>query len=235
MGCGNGVLTREVCKDIPQLTAIDSSSRAIDEARLTLAARVLNGTARIVEGSPENLYRSLGMFDAVLSCMVLEHIPDPAEDCASILRFLRIEGTLVVVVPCGLHRWTLEDSLVGHLRRYDRESLEKLLSRVGVEKIEFMTIGFPIINLTEWLRNIVLAIRLKGHQESESARLAMSKFEQTQDSGLWNSRGVNSFPKWFSFIVNRATMTPFHYLSRMFSSSPKATVLLAVGTYRGNH
>lgn len=167
--------------------------------------------------------------------MVLEHIPDPAEYLVRLLQFLKFEGTLVVVVPMGLDRWTLEDQLVGHLRRYDRESLEKLLSRVGIEQIQFTTIGFPIINLTEWLRNLVLAIRLKGPMNVESTRLEMSQPQQTRDSGLWNQSWVNQFPKWFHLLVNNATMRPFHYLSRMFSRSPRGTVLLAVGTYRENN
>lgn len=48
VGCGNAVVTRLVCEGIPFVTAVDSSPLAIEQARLTLADRVLNGSARIV-------------------------------------------------------------------------------------------------------------------------------------------------------------------------------------------
>ena len=63
---------------------------------------------------------------------------------------------MLVSVPSRPEIWTFEDDLVGHLRRYSSEKLETVMTEAGFTQIEIYGVGFPLINLTEKLRNMAL-------------------------------------------------------------------------------
>jgi SAM-dependent methyltransferase len=67
------------------------------------------------------------MFDCILYIDVLEHIDDDRLQIQTAAQLVRPGGHIVVVSPA--HQWLFSefDKTIGHLRRYDKQSLRKLM------------------------------------------------------------------------------------------------------------
>jgi SAM-dependent methyltransferase len=74
-----------------------------------------------------------GTVDLVVAFDVLEHIEDDEAAVAHVFRALRPGGHYLVAVPCDPRLWSAHDEAVGHVRRYTRAGLERLLSGAGFE------------------------------------------------------------------------------------------------------
>ncbi len=62
---------------------------------------------------------------------VLEHIPDDETAAFELFRVLRPGARLVVNVPADMALWSGHDEALGHVRRYQRDELVKLLRGAG--------------------------------------------------------------------------------------------------------
>lgn len=71
-------------------------------------------------------------FDLLVAFDVLEHIEEDHLAAAEIFRVLKPGGTALVAVPCDMALWSKHDVATGHFRRYDRESLTKLIEVAGL-------------------------------------------------------------------------------------------------------
>ncbi|GHJ43911.1 methyltransferase [Catellatospora sp. TT07R-123] len=71
-------------------------------------------------------------FDLLVAFDVLEHIEEDHQAAAEIRRILRPGGTALIAVPCDMALWSKHDVATGHFRRYDRDSLRKLLEGAGM-------------------------------------------------------------------------------------------------------
>ena len=89
-------------------------------------------TARFSKASACLLPFAAESLDAVLSVDVLEHIADHTAALREAARILTPGGVLVLVVPA--HEWlrTSRDAYLGHLRRYARRDLERLIQATGL-------------------------------------------------------------------------------------------------------
>jgi 2-polyprenyl-3-methyl-5-hydroxy-6-metoxy-1,4-benzoquinol methylase len=76
-------------------------------------------------------------FDTVLCLDVLNHVPDDRMTLSEVARVLRPGGRLVLVVPAYQRLLGARDRKLGHLRRYSRPQLSRLLDGHGfdVERI----------------------------------------------------------------------------------------------------
>jgi SAM-dependent methyltransferase len=78
---------------------------------------------------------ALPLQDASMSVVtaldVLEHLQDDALAARELRRVLRPDGVLVVAVPADPALWSSHDDAVGHMRRYDVDSLRTLLTDAG--------------------------------------------------------------------------------------------------------
>lgn len=77
----------------------------------------------------------LGTYDCIYSFNVLEHIPDDAEALRTMHRCLQPNGVLALFVPAFQLLFSSMDRKVGHLRRYRRSSLARLVKEAGFEII----------------------------------------------------------------------------------------------------
>ena len=75
-------------------------------------------------------------FDTVIYIDVLEHIEDDRAEMARAAELLDVGGHLVVLAPAWSFLYSPFDAAIGHLRRYDRQSLLALTPR-GVELVRF--------------------------------------------------------------------------------------------------
>ncbi|WP_428964266.1 class I SAM-dependent methyltransferase [Micromonospora fluostatini] len=72
---------------------------------------------------------SLGL---VVAFDILEHVDEDHLAAAEIRRTLRPGGTALIAVPADMALWSAHDEAVGHVRRYDRESLRTVVAKAGL-------------------------------------------------------------------------------------------------------
>jgi hypothetical protein len=115
--------------------------------------------------------------------MVIEHLEDDVGFVKQLCSYIRRGGLVLVAVPAGVDKWTYEDELVGHLRRYNPETLEAVMRRAGLHaELNIIGVGFPLLNLTERIRNWILYRKYARTIEQ------LSLIEKTENSGVWNKR-----------------------------------------------
>jgi glycosyltransferase involved in cell wall biosynthesis len=100
-------------------------------------------------------------FDTVICLNVVEHLVDDRGALLNIRSVLDAGGRAIILVPCGPGLYGTLDEVLGHQRRYTRESLEKLVTSAGfdLEKmLEFNRVGV----IAWWLNGRVLRRRTFG-------------------------------------------------------------------------
>lgn len=96
--------------------------------------------------------------DLVVAFDVLEHIEEDDWAVAEIERVLRPGGVALIAVPCDMSLWSEHDVAVGHVRRYTRESLQKLLTRTSGMRIRSMWSWNVLVRpIASWRRKRVKA------------------------------------------------------------------------------
>ncbi|MGC5032749.1 class I SAM-dependent methyltransferase [Micromonospora sp. DT229] len=63
---------------------------------------------------------------------VLEHIEEDHLVTQEIARVLEPNGTAFITVPCSMSLWSAHDTAVGHVRRYDRRQLTRVIEGAGL-------------------------------------------------------------------------------------------------------
>jgi SAM-dependent methyltransferase len=85
-----------------------------------------------------------GGYDTVICLNVLEHVEDDAAALGNIKAVLSDSGRALILVPFGPWNFGTLDEVLGHRRRYTRDSLERLARQCGFEVgpvIEFNRFG----------------------------------------------------------------------------------------------
>ncbi|MBL8820637.1 MAG: glycosyltransferase, partial [Planctomyces sp.] len=157
IGCGGGRLGAAVKADRGcHVTGIESS---VDAARR--AAEVLDDVVNdSVEAVSDQHFRS-GTFDCLVFADVLEHLRNPLAVLRKCIRWLSVDGTVVVSVPNSRNisvvsglidgNWTYERAGIlddDHVRCFTRRELEKLLFRAGLDVVQRIAIPGP--GYREW-------------------------------------------------------------------------------------
>src|ERR1700722_1508291 len=100
-------------------------------------------------------------FDTVICLNVVEHLVDDRGALLNIRSALDAGGRAIILVPCGPRLYGTLDEVLGHQRRYTRESLGKLVTSAGFElekMLEFNRVGV----IAWWLNGRVLRRRTFG-------------------------------------------------------------------------
>ena len=85
---------------------------------------------------------------------VLEHVPDDRSLLLQSLALLPVGGLLVVTVPADPRLWSQHDVVLGHFRRYTRDSLSALWQQQSVELLSlsgFNSLLYPLVRLARAL------------------------------------------------------------------------------------
>jgi SAM-dependent methyltransferase len=157
VGCGTGALASALCElcEPASVVACDPSAPFVEHARENLPdARVT-----FVVGGTEALPRRKGGFDAVVSGLVLNFVPDPAIAVASLRERLRPGGTVAAYVwdyaegmECLRYFWdeaVASDAAAAALdegRRFPlcrRPALESLFRTAGLDHVETGALDIP--------------------------------------------------------------------------------------------
>lgn len=126
-GCGTGGTLAALGKleGASELWGCDLAPEALQLCRQ-------RGFDRLKESCVESLDFPAESFDVVVSCDVLEHIPD--DDCAmaEMVRVLAPGGICVLTVPAHRWLWSQHDEALDHLRRYETKPFRELLADAGL-------------------------------------------------------------------------------------------------------
>lgn len=101
LGCGSGVITRELAKQVypGQVIGVDISRTLIDKGDRVYAERGQNHPENISfqEGSVYNLPFPDNSFDVVYARLLFQHLSNPLDALSNILRVLKPGGKLCIV------------------------------------------------------------------------------------------------------------------------------------------
>jgi SAM-dependent methyltransferase len=82
--------------------------------------------------------KSAGGHDTVICLNVLEHVEDDRAALSNVKAVLSEEGRALILVPYGPWNYGALDRVLGHHRRYTRDSLERLASDCGFQVTNFI-------------------------------------------------------------------------------------------------
>lgn len=147
LGCGSGVLTRELIKRGARVVVLDGSPSMLEEARRSLD--VDDTTAGVLvtyrQGDAQDLsWSEPCAFDGVLCSSVIEYVADQDELIRQVIRVLKENGSLIVSMPST---------------RSPTRALQKVLRHglkvLGIDKYTYLRVSrFEIdpSGVAEWLK-----------------------------------------------------------------------------------
>jgi SAM-dependent methyltransferase len=223
IGCGGGDVSKLLCSLGMTGIGIDFSRPAIERSRATLRAEIQAGTYRLIEGDATALDCEVPPCDMGVSFMVMEHIEDDVSFVRAASGFVRPGGHLAIWVQGRRDLWSFEDETAGHLRRYDREDLRRVLEAGGLQDVEIRSVSVPIGNILHHI-----GAWLVRHSD-EAKKLALSKRAQTETSGLREIPWKTAFPPWAKIVLNRHALYPLFVLQRLFYRTGLGVTMLGLG------
>lgn len=147
LGCGTGLMVENLVRAGYRVVGLDRLPEGLT------VARQLGGGAWPVQSEATRLPLRSGVFGGVLLLDVLEHVEEK-ELLHEVRRILAPGGVLVITVPAIPWLWSYRDEAAGHLRRYRRRQLARLLEAGGFQVKEmrfYQCILFPMVLLTRVL------------------------------------------------------------------------------------
>ncbi|MQR01309.1 class I SAM-dependent methyltransferase [Glaciimonas soli] len=144
IGPGAGALSVEFSQKGFQCEALELSVEARELAQTFIRKFRQNIP---IHAQPDTGWKS--SFDVLCAFEVLEHIENDREALEQWASWLKPDGRLLLSVPAHMKLWNARDEWAGHVRRYERASLQKVFWGAGLEIETFECYGFPLTNLTE--------------------------------------------------------------------------------------
>ena len=223
VGCGAGDLSKKLCMRGYTGVGVDYSTEALKQANDNLREFVKTNQYELVEGDFMEIEGIEQSKDLALSMMVMEHVDDDFGFITRMKKAVKPGGRVIVAVPGRMDRWSIEDETVGHLRRYEREDLIKLMEKAGFEDIKVWSAAVPVANFLFNIGNWM--VRRSG--ELEKTKLDLR--EQTASSGIREIPYKTVFPKWCKLILNRVTLYPLFLFQKLFYNTGLGLTMLASG------
>lgn len=204
VGCGAGGLLRDCAQLGFHCVGLETSPTAI------AAAREMTTDVSDVEivSMPEHSWSAA--FDFLLAFEVIEHIEDDLGALRRWTSWLRPGGSAVLSVPAHKSRWNSSDEWAGHVRRYEREELSRLVEAAGLQVESLVCYGFPLSNLLQPLRGRVHRRQLDTPGDdalTRTARVGLSGVERSTERRLYPL--LASRPGRLAMAVFSAAQRPF--------------------------
>lgn len=198
VGAGTGEMTLEFLRRGFRATLYD-----LGEATRSGLRRRFDGetTVRVVDLIDEV---ADGSVDYLLAFEVLEHIDEDLAALQDWTRKLRSGGRLLVSVPAHQRKFSATDQRVGHVRRYERDALRRVLEQAGYTDIRIACYGFPLGNLGRvvgnWLERSI-AVPATG----DAVERSIDSGTQQSTAVLAVSRVLRPWMLWPFFALQRLT------------------------------
>ena len=95
--------------------------------------------------------RAAGGCDTVICLNVVEHVEDDRGALSNMKSVLAEGGQAIILVPQGQWNFGTLDTVLGHVRRYSKESLRRLAADCGLEVLKILE--FNRIGTIAWFLN----------------------------------------------------------------------------------
>lgn len=167
IGCGPGLLLKELKAKGYQAQGIDMSGLAVAYCRN-------KGLSDVQQGSATALPFTDNSFDVILLLDVLEHIENDKAALAEAKRVLKHDGLIIIFVPCFSWLWGYQDIISQHFRRYTLGGLQGALENnfTVVRKTYFNFFLFIPILVIRGLMNL---LKLQDQREAKMNNPALNK------------------------------------------------------------
>jgi len=154
IGCGSGNLLSVLKKSgFENIYGSDFSNESVSLNSQKFGTRIFYADIREIKFFEGRIY------DVVICSDVLEHIQDDKTAVKNIGRILNDNGILIISVPYNMKYWSSHDSFSGHVRRYESNELESIISENGFVILDSFGWGNLLYSL---YFNIL--IRMKPHR-----------------------------------------------------------------------
>jgi SAM-dependent methyltransferase len=149
---GSGYTVIEAARAEMPAIGCDLSLEGLRTARGFAAAEGVAEQTLWVRCSAEKLPLASGSVSAAVAIAVLEHVPDDESALHELARVLRRGGRAWITVPHALRHISplfrganrRHDRRLGHLRRYEADSLVERARGVGLEPLDVQFTGHPV-------------------------------------------------------------------------------------------
>jgi glycosyltransferase involved in cell wall biosynthesis len=205
IGAGIGNMTRTLCPR-DRYTASDINPLYLDYLRNSFGSRPYFDVRRIDLGSGSDFAGIEERYDTIVCLNVLEHIEDEGGALANLRSALSAGGRVIVLVPQNPKLHGTLDEVLGHVRRYTRDSLGKALRESGFE-VETMFDFNRATTPAWWLNGRVLKRR-------HFSRVQLKILNMT----IWLLRRIDGWLPWHGTsliaIARRPAAVPSDSLAR---------------------
>lgn len=215
MGAGTGHMTQlflergftGACHDLGE------DSRQMMRRNLADAGERMAVVDELSELPPEG-------FDYLFAFEVLEHIEPDLKVFREWTRYLKPGGRVLLSVPAHARKYGRSDELVGHVRRYEKAQLHRLMHDAGIGDIQIINYGYPITELTRRLSNRM--VRDDNSYEGMSAEQRSIRSAQAKPKKI--SRALS--------LLSDKLVLPFCVVQRWFYHRDLGDGFVACGTKR---
>ena len=207
IGAGRGDFASILSSLVPHGTVMDFSPEAVE----ILHNRFRGTGIDVLEGDFQDTKVS-GSYDLVVILEVLEHIPDDSRVLEKINGILPTRGLILISVPARMKRWSASDDVTGHLRRYQKKDLQSQLKHHGFEIRNFISYGFPVLNIVASYRNRFFQNQRKYKERDMASRSKVSGMgysSDTRNTWLWALASKLLFFRGAVWFYTKA-FSPFH-------------------------
>lgn len=224
VGCGGGLISKVLLDMGMEGTALDYSKDALAVCRAYLADYAAQRKITIVEGDVTGEVAVPQNHDCGISYMVMEHVEDDIGFVKRCAGLVRQDGYFIFAVPGRRDKWSFEDETVGHLRRYNRADMKRVLEAAGLKDVRVISVAVPTANLLFGIGNLLVR-----HSAEAQKKETLSLEEQTKLSGIREIPWKTVFPSWLKIILNPVTLYPLFVLQRLFYNTGLGIALVGYG------
>lgn len=137
IGGGNGFLSLYLQNNGVDVVLVEPGQHGVKNASKRGVKKIICSTFENADFPIESI-DNIGLFD------VLEHMENDSEFLFKINKCLKANGKVFITVPAYCFLWSVEDSFVGHYRRYTVKKMSKKLIEAGFN-IEYATYFFSFL------------------------------------------------------------------------------------------
>jgi len=198
------------------------------EAAREIAAFVNKGYELSIREKPAVDWNN--KFNYILAFEVLEHIEDDIEALKQWANWLSVDGKLLISVPADPKKWNASDVWAGHVRRYLRKDLARVLEAADFRVEHLENYGFPLANFMEPIRSYCHNLQMK----KSAAFSSMDEQRNAHNDRSGVDRKVESkFYPILSSWPGVQAMKIFYILQDLTSHREWGPGIIAMAEYQG--
>lgn len=205
VGAGNLKLSSDLSKHFDEGTCLDFAPK-VKEIHRTLPQHIRDKLSVVIDNFfTADLPKEV---DCIVSCEVMEHIEEDKKLLKRMNELLKRDGQVILSVPAKMKYWTIHDEIVGHVKRYEKEELYKLLGEANFKDVRVISYGFPFINMLWVMRKVHGSIQARKKKD-------WSQEKQTKESGVGQ---LSSLFEPLGIIANKYVFYPLNLISSLFNN-----------------